>query len=185
MRLFGTSLALVLGLLVAQAATAGEECCGGPERCGRCGCQAACQKYCKVVPADKEIKKTVWVVKCEDFCAPLPGLPCGRGCGCGACGEDQCAEQCAQCDGKGCGACSGGSCIRPQCGCVRTKKTLEKKEVTCKIPCWKCVVVYACGDCCDGCATEGFAPVKAGDPTPAAPLPPGPKRLVPPPPVAK
>jgi hypothetical protein len=166
MKMLRTSLALMLGLFVAQVATAGEDCCGTAEHCGRCGCQAACQKYCKTVPDVKEVKKTVWVVKCEDFCAPLPGLPCRHH---GACGEDGC---CDGCQGAPCGKCD-------HCGVVRTKKTLEKKEVIEKIPCWKCVVVYACPGCCDGCAAEGMTPVKAGDAIPAAPLPPSPKRPMP------
>jgi hypothetical protein len=170
MKVLGTTLAILLGLLFAPAANAGEECCGAPDACGRCGCHAACQKYCKTVPDVKEIKKTVWVVKCEDFCAPLPGLPCGRH---GACGADGCQE--ASCDNGNCGSCQ-------KCGHVRTKKTLEKKEVTCKIPCWKCVVVYACGGCGDGCVNEGLAPVSTGEPTSAAPLPPAPRRPLPPPP---
>ncbi len=167
MKILGTSIALVLGLLVAQTAVAGDNCCGAPEQCGRCGCQAACQKYCKTVPDVKEVKKTIWVVKCEDFCAPLPSLPCRNHGNCGADG----------CDG-GCPSCAGGPC--GHCGCVRTKKTLEKKEVVEKIPCWKCVVVYACPGCCDGCAAEGMAPVKFGDAVPATPLPPSPKRPLPP-----
>jgi len=51
---------------------------------------------------------------------------------------------------------------------VRTKKVLESKEVICKVPTWKCVVVYCCPDCGEGCAAQGFAP------DPAPPLPPGP-----------
>jgi len=170
MRVIGASLAMMLGLWVAQTAAAGDGCCGAPEECGRCGCHAACQKYCKMVPDVKEVKKHVWVVKCEDFCAPLPG--CGGKRGCGACGDGCGDESCA----SGCGA----HCDR--CGCVRTKKTLEKKEIVEKIQCWKCVVVYACGDCGDGCCAEGMAPVKAGETLPAAPLPPGPRAPLPPPP---
>lgn len=180
MRVFGTSLAMVLGLLLAQAANAGEECCGGSaESCGRCGCHSRCEKYCKVVPDTKEIKKHVWVVKCEDFCPPLPTCDrkCGHGCGqsgdCGQCGDCQDGGAACGCGGHGC----------PKCGCVRTKKVLEKKEITCKIPCWKCVVVYACPGCSDGCCSEGFAPADSAAPMPkAAPLPPGPKRPLPPPP---
>jgi hypothetical protein len=172
---------MALGVLAAQMAAAGEDCCGGPDQCGRCGCHSHCQKYCKIVPAEKEIKKTVWGVKCEDFCAPLPGLPCGHHCGCGhdGCGgqcQEASCENCDQCGGKGCDLCSKICTVPPKCGCVRNKKTLEKKEVTCKIQCWKCVVVYACPGCGEGCCEAGFAPVKPGD---AAPLPSAPKRPVP------
>jgi hypothetical protein len=184
MRVFGTTLFMLLGLVLAQTASAGEECCGSAECCGRCGCHANCEKYCKIVPKEKEIKKTVWGVKCEDFCAPVPRMCGGHGCGCASCGD--CGDSCDRCGGKGCDVCSRIHTNPPHCGCVRTKKTLEKKEVTCKIQCWECVVVYACSGCGGACCEEGYAPEKAVDPTPAAPLPPGPKRsALPAPPIPK
>lgn len=203
---------LVIGLsLAASAAWAGDACtqaacdpgCNDPgcqqqaacdcKHCPRCGNKMACKIVCDV----KEVKKTVWEVKCEPFCPPLPRL-CG-GCGCGdpAC-RGQCANQspecCACADGK-CGQCdpcaveNARKIVPPKCGCLRTKKTLEKKEVTCKVPTYKCVAVCPCcghndPSVCRSCeaaaekAVEKAAPAAAPAPAPApkstmsAPLPP-------------
>jgi hypothetical protein len=176
-------LSIAAGWLIANAAIAGECCkapptcgevqtCGGPNCCGHCGCKCCCEKYCQVVCEMKEIKKFCWVVHCEDFCASLPGCPghcrntnggcceaCermvqGNGCGCGKKCCDPCAVEESKCR------------VPPKCGNVRTRKTLEKKEIICKIPCYKCVVVY----CCPHCGAECGAPQPAA-PAPAAPAP--------------
>jgi hypothetical protein len=201
-------LSLAAAWLVADAALAAEPCaapaacgavqtCGAPHHCGCCGCACQCEKHCRVVCEMKEVKKTVWVVKCEDFCAPLPNCGCGSRCkgreSCGACGhtescgaEPACGEGC----GKKCDPCAveKNKCyIPPKCGTVRTKKTLERKEVVCKAPCYKCVVVYCCPNCrgnegCDGQAAP--APAKPPAPAPApgktteqAPMPPPPVQV--------
>jgi hypothetical protein len=147
------------------------ETCGSADQCGRCGRHCGCEKYCKVVCTTKEVKKTIWAVKCEEFCAPLPG--CGHhGCGnCGACEACKAAETtCSNgCDGK-CDPCAAekNKCIvPPKCGKVREKKTLEKKEITCKVPSYKCVVVYACSSCgSQECGEKEAAPIPA-TPAPA------------------
>ena len=157
-------LSLAIGWLMANAAIAAEACktpaactevqtCGSADHCGRCGSCCPCEKYCRVVCATKEVKKTVWVVKCEDFCAPLPN--CGhKGCGnCAACNAGAaCGAEPACSDGCGtkCDPCASeeNKClVPPKCGKVREKKTLEKKEIVCKVPSYKCVVVYACSNC--------------------------------------
>ena len=57
----------------APAPCAAAQACGSQRQCGCCGrCDCACERQCRVVCEMKEVKKTVWVVKCEDFCAPLP-----------------------------------------------------------------------------------------------------------------
>jgi hypothetical protein len=202
MKTIALSLSLAIGWLVANAGVAAEPCkvpgtctkvqtCGAADHCGRCGRACACEKHCRVVCEMKEVKKTVWVVKCEDFCAPLPS--CGRGCnGCTACGdtaacgvEPTCSEGC----GKNCDPCAvekNKRYVQPKCGKVRTKKVLEKKEVVCKVPSYKCVVIYTCPNCCGSGACDGqtpAAPAKPAIPTPApapgkttekAPLPPAP-----------
>jgi hypothetical protein len=61
----------------------------------------------------------------------------------------------------------------PNCGKVRTKKTLEKKEITCKIPSYKCVVVYVCPKCGSKCS-EGAQPEPPSPEAPAPPLAPAP-----------
>lgn len=77
---------------------------------------------CKTVCEMKEIKKTVWNVKCEPFCVPLPGH--GRSCGCddAACGgcEANCGATPACSEGR-CGKCKDFLLPRtrvllPQCG---------------------------------------------------------------------
>lgn len=174
---------MAIGMLIVYAAVApADTCnapapcnevqtCGAPDCCAHCGCHDCCDKYCRVVCEMKEIKKTVWVVKCEDFCAPLPG--CGRCCddGCESCKDTTCDNCCDKsCDP--CASIENRKYIPPKCGKVRTKKTLEKKEITCKIPTYKCVVVYACGSC----GSKGLDGEKAQPQAPAAPAPaPAPK----------
>jgi hypothetical protein len=146
---------------------------GSADCCGRCGCNCPCEKYCRVVCEMKDVKKHVWVVKCEEFCPPLPnrrGACCeGGDCGqCNACkaGAD-CSEGC-QCGRDVCAAERDKNYYPPKCGKMRERKTLEKKEVICKVPSYKCVVVY----CCENC----LAKEKAKDLQPAPPtrLPPAP-----------
>ncbi len=73
-------LSMATGWSIAAAAIAGDACkmpaacgdvqtCGSENHCGRCGCGGPCEKYCRVVCEMKEIKKTVWAVKCSEFCA--------------------------------------------------------------------------------------------------------------------
>jgi hypothetical protein len=128
----------------------------------------------------KEVKKTVWVVKCEDFCAPLPG--CGRGCcngckGCEACGgAEKCAAEpvCHEGCGKKCNPCAveeAKHLVPPKCGKVRTRKILEKKEIVCRVPCYKCVVVYSCPNCCGNEGCDGQAAPAPAKPAAPAPMP--------------
>jgi hypothetical protein len=189
MKTIALSLSLAVGWLVANAADAAELCktpaacaevqtCGAADRCGGCGHACPCEKGCRVVCEMKEVKKTVWVVKCQDFCAPLPN--CGRGKGCGSCGACAAAESCGaepacrEGCGKKCDPCAveKNKCyIPPKCGKVRTKKTLEKKEIVCKAPSYKCVVVYSCPNCrgSDGC--DGQAAPPSAKPAAPAPMP--------------
>lgn len=186
MRMSALSLAISL-LMVAPvmaesmpspAACEKVETCGSPNCCAHCGRQACCDRYCKVVPYEKEVKKTVWVVKCEEFCAPLPGCvrrPCGN-CGeCAACTAEP--QGCAKCESS-CDVCAverEKRQVPPKCGPVRCRKVLEKKEVVCKVPSYKCVVAYGCASCGD----SGAAPAA---PSPVMPKPaPSPKKLPPPP----
>ncbi len=183
------ALSLAVGWLIANMAIAGDECktpaacqevqtCGSPDHCGRCGRSGCCDKYCKVVCETKEIKKHVWVVKCEEYCTSLPG--CKHGCHCGQCdacnATGECTIESPKCEGCGKGKCDPcaaekNKCIvPPKCGKVREKKTLEKKEIICKVPSYKCVVVYACQNCAgQDCGTKQAAPeaVKPAAPTPA------------------
>jgi hypothetical protein len=179
------ALSLALGLLTTGNALAADTCtppapeackevqtCGSPDCCAHCGGHGCCQKYCRVVCEMKEVKKTVWAVKCEDFCAPLPSCPLHCNECCKSCQEESCKVcTCGTDCGKTCDPCAdleNRNYYPPNCGKVRTKKTLEKKEITCKIPSYKCVVVYACPECGQKCA-EG---AKSESSPPAAPEPP-------------
>ena len=110
----------------------------------------------------KEVKKHVWVVKCEEFCTTLPN--CGRSCrnNRGACSEAGCSDGCsAKCNP--CAALENRCVVPPKCGKMRSKKTLEKKIITCKVPVYKCIVVYSCSNC---------SPSQESAVQSAAPLPP-------------
>ena len=190
-------VSLAASLLVATAAVAGE-CCPTPAACGAAGCESGKYSHgctqcprcgadlvCKLVCGTKDVKKTVWNVKCEPFCVANPS--CGlRSCDCGGEGcngsecavEPSCAEgNCGRCK-KCCDPCAAENAKQynpPKCGNVRCKKTLEKKEVICKVPSYKCVPT--CPNCgCGGnaaCGGEG-APAPAPKSEKDAPLPPAP-----------
>jgi hypothetical protein len=177
MRTSVLSLSLAVGLVLAGAAMADQGACapagcdpgcGSPTCCSHCGRHCGCEKYCKLVCETREVKKTVWEVKCEEFCPLLPGPHCCCDCG-GACpsGQQRCEKCCKDC----CDPCAvekAKNYFTPKCGHTRCKKTLVKKEVTCKVPAYKCVVVY----CCPSCAaqTESKA-VPAPGPAPAKDVP--------------
>ncbi|MBN1393619.1 MAG: hypothetical protein JW959_01120 [Pirellulales bacterium] len=177
MRIFVMSLAI--GLLIVNLSPAGAPCdpkaceevrvCGSADCCGYCGCHCQCEKHCRVVCEMKAVKKHVWVVECEEFCATLPRRHgrCLDGCGCG----DACKADCGCSSGK-CDPCAveEGKCrIPPKCGKMRTRKKLIKKEIECKVPVYKCVVVY----CCPRCeCRETPPPPKDEKTTRNAPMPP-------------
>ena len=172
LRLLGLSMALAALMAIADSAMAGgckEECCGTPTHCGHCGCAAPCKRMCKVVPDVKEVKKVVWQVKCEEFCTPYPGCP-GHKCD-GGCNEG-CAAGCdVGCD-AGCGKGCGRAIVAPECGPVRARKILVKKEITVQVPTFKCVPCYGCDSCCESGAvvpTPAAGGKTAPAPAPAAP----------------
>jgi len=195
MRIFAVSLALGVGWLVGEMAFADEasktpttckeiQTCGSEGCCCRCGCRCDCDKYCKVVCEMKEVKKTAWVVHCEEFCPPLPCRPLCGGCGrCDACNGRARAETCDACAG-GSGKCDVCANLEnrnyraPTCGKIREKKTLEKKEIVCKVPSYKCVVEYCCATCGQPQSDNGekAPPPKSTPvtPAPASPAPPAP-----------
>jgi hypothetical protein len=183
------ALMTAVGLSIAGLAAAAEPCktppactqvrtCGAPDSCARCGACCSCEKRCCIVCTYKEVKKTVWVVKCEEFCPLLP--QCGRRCGCGECGscsacgtEKACAEPNCGCDdcSKKCDPCAAENdkCyVTPKCGKMRERKILEKKEIVCMAPVYKCIVVYCCPSC--GCNESGGQP-SAAPPAGKSPAP--------------
>lgn len=174
MRFLGLTMALAALIAIAQPAMAGgcnQECCGTSTTCGHCGCAAPCKPMCKVVPDVKVITKVVWEVKCEEFCAPFPATGCCKS----ECGEG-CGEGCGTGCGTGCDVgCGKGDCpkvVAPECGPVRTRKVLVKKEVKVQCPTFKCVPCYGCDSCCESGAVV-LPP--AGGKTAPAPAPAAPK----------
>jgi hypothetical protein len=186
MMIASTAAALEMGDAPAASACKEVQVCGAPNCCAHCGAQASCEKSTRVVCEMKEVKKTVWVVKCSEFSPLLPG--CNRGCdeGCGACGAEGCGvvPSCDSCGNKACDPCASlenRKYVTPKCGKVREQKTLEKKEVVCKVPTYKCVVTYGCNSCGSSGSSEKVeqqSPATAPAPAPAqkttqlAPLPP-------------
>jgi hypothetical protein len=175
MKALGVSLTMALAALWTQAAAVQADC-GSPDRCAACRRPAACRKeVCQVVCEMKEVTKTYWCVECEPFCAPLPG--CGNPLtgwlsGLLGCGPEH--GSCQAAGGQGCEAedCHG-SCQRsadpPKCGPVHTRKKLVKKEYTCKVPVYTCVVRYVCAACAaeiDRSAESETEPTAAPAPLP-------------------
>ena len=81
------------------------------------------------MPDTKEVKKVCWDVKCEDVCVPGPSCCCGE-----VCKQDECG-------------CWSYKIWKPNCGYVKTRKVLVKKEVTRKVPSTKWVVEDVCQHC--------------------------------------
>jgi len=167
MRTFIVSMAAALLAIGAAANSASAiERCGGSRSCHGCG-KSNCQLVCEM----KTVKKSCWVIECEQMCPLLPSCSksCGRskscGSGCGGCGEDACGTGC----GKGC--CSK-PLVPPKCGKMRTVKKLVKKEYEVKVPVYKCKACGGCGGC--GIGEEAARPAVPA-PAPAvtkAPMPP-------------
>jgi hypothetical protein len=168
------TLTLGLGWLLAAGVAAAADSCAVPADCSRqgtkvtcctcCGGHACCRKVCKVVCTIQEVKKTVWTVECKEFCVPNPAICGGK---CGTCGPTLCGEKCGVCSQTPC--CCKPCQTPPKCGPVRTKKELIKKEIVCKVPTYKCVVV-----CCGRCPGDCGACTATKEPTPAAPNTPPP-----------
>ncbi|MBX9790583.1 MAG: hypothetical protein K2Y37_16815 [Pirellulales bacterium] len=88
------------------------------------------------MPDVKEVKEVCWDVKCEDFCVPGPSCCCGK-----VDKQDECG-------------CWSYKIWKPNCGHVRTRKTLVKKEVTREVPTTKWVVENVCAHCKSACDVE-------------------------------
>jgi hypothetical protein len=143
----GMAMWIVLCITIAQAAPpcphcAGDVVCGDPVT-----------HRCVVVPARKQLTKTVYEVREVPFC--LPKLPSLLG-------------HLRKC----CSAC-------PECDCPRYRKVLLKKQVVCEEVCVHACVVKevvqqvpakACGPGCLHCGD--VLPPVVFKPSPAIPMPP-------------
>jgi len=167
---FAAALCLAAGQPALAAGFHGQgACAGSPTSCAECGGHVPCRRVvCRVVCDYKEVEKTCWDTKCEEYCLPIPKL-ChhGESCqsGCGACAA---AADCTDCGGA-CGACQGGV----QAGKLRVRKKLMKRTIKVKVPVYKCQVKYLCG-ACEAEAAKA-APQESKSATNAALLPPAPK----------
>jgi len=70
---------------------------GQAHPCAHCGCEATCQKTCRLVCEEKKVEVFCFGCKCEDFCVPC------RSCqGCEhsetVCDECMASDQCDACD---------------------------------------------------------------------------------------
>jgi hypothetical protein len=101
--------------------------------CPQCGC-CECKKCCRLVCEMKEVTKTHYCCKCEDFCVLGPSKRCTSCCSCN-CGH------CAECR----------SSWIPTAAYVKTKHVAEKKEEKIQKPTYRFVVEYVCPQC--GCAS--------------------------------
>ncbi len=174
MRMVGASIAVAICLVWAHSAVAQSCGSGNCSRKGNCG---SCGKSCQVTCGTKTVKKTVWVVECEEFCALLPNCDrcrsCNRGCKSGrnsgcesdACGD--CGGGCDRCCKDPCEALKNRKYVPPKCSKVRSRKKLVKKTVTCEVPVYKCVLCGGDAGCGAEVIEEGAAPPEA--PSDAAP----------------
>lgn len=98
-------------------------------RCDRCGSCICVRKVCVPRPKEREISKTCWSYKCEDFCVPGPSVFCGK-----KFGHDKCG-------------CWSYDVWQPTCAEVRTKKVPVKTEVKRKVPGVEWKLEERCGAC--------------------------------------
>ena len=183
-------LSLAVGWLVADAAIAGEACQACRlHRGANLRQRRSLRPLRLLLPMREALPVGVHHERSQEdrlglslrrLCAPLPGCCLHKGCcGCESCNAGEaCAAKAACCDGCGekCNACASeeNKClVPPKCGKVRERTYLEKKEICCTVPCYKCVVVYCCPHCsAQECGDEGSAPAPVNQAPPApAPAP--------------
>ncbi len=186
MKMIVISLGAVLALAIAGTAEAAD-CCAVPEACGLVADGVACpvncgRADCRVIVEMKKVKKTVWVVECEEHCPSLPGSRLLGGCR-DSCGAGHACARPAAC-GAPCGGCDPCAAVRarahaqcpPKCTRARCRKVLKKKEIECEVPVYKCIpAAQACAArvrCCNVGSADTGAAVTRHERIDAAPLPP-------------
>ena len=134
---------LCLTILVAASRAVMAQC-----SCDHCGCQASCQKVCRLVCETKKVPKITYDCQCEDFCVPGPSI---RSTACDECGHKH-------------------HVYTPQCAKLRTRTKLIKNETTEEKVVYKWVVENVCCDCAQkpGTSTDDGQQVaaRATDPLP-------------------
>lgn len=156
LKLLAMLLAAAAWQLTARAGSACELCCA------LCGKSEAQTKVCRLVCEEKKITVTCWSCETEDFCLQGPNWPTCRNVDV-ACGELDPEGECANPHPK----LFVWSVWKPlTCPKLMTKKKLQKKLVTKKVPSYKWVVE----DLCQACESEvEVTPVPKGVLIPPAP----------------
>ena len=152
-----TLLASLFSILTTSITIAGD-------RCGHCGCNACCEKVCRLVVEDKKVQITCWGCECEDFCEPGPSCRSCKNCEevCNFCGENGSEKICSQPKKF-----VWYDWIPNPCAEVHTKKKLMKKTVTKTVPGYKWVVE----DLCATCESKAVgAPIVDGSAVPPPPV---------------
>lgn len=134
-----TGVALVMAVaLVALGAAWKKHAC-----CDQCGCQCCTIKVCHVVKETKKVPKTCYGCECEDICVPCKSTLCDVHC---ECKKDPCT----------------GCCVEkkvydwiPNCGYVKTRAKLTKREIEVEQTTYKWVVEELCPSCADRCRHGG------------------------------
>ena len=137
-------------------------------KCASCGGCDDCEKCCRLVCEEKKVEITCFGFKCEDFC--LPGHS-HRGC-------KHCEMVCEECEE--------GKPVDPKAPCTKekkfvwydwipgcaedvcTKRKLQKKTITKKVPTVKWVVEDLCCDCQEKAAEAEAPPPDVKVPAPPA-----------------
>jgi len=151
-------------LSLAIIATVLERAHAGGGGCAHCGCNAPCQKTCRLVCEEKKVEIVCWGCKCEDFCL---GGPSKKGCMhsdvvCESC-KDEFNPNAVQTQPK---KFVWNEWI-PCSSKIYTKKKLMKKIETKKIPSYKWVVEDLCEKCEANCEVADIQP---GAEIPAPPV---------------
>jgi hypothetical protein len=113
-------LILCLAILAAAGPYALAQCA-----CDHCGCQASCQKVCRLVCETKKVPKVSYDCECQDFCVPGPSI---RSTVCDECGHKR-------------------HVYTPQCGKPRTRTKMIKHETIEEKVVYKWVVENMCCQC--------------------------------------
>jgi len=136
------SVSLILLTMTIVVSDAPRADAGG--HCALCGCNAECNKACRVVYEEKKVEVVCWGSKCEEFCVP----------GCSKRGCKHCEMVCDFCDETQDSDAPSSSPKKftwrdwvPGCARVYTKNKLMKKTIVKKVPAYKWVVEDLCSQC--------------------------------------
>lgn len=144
--MFPRNLAVGTSVLVATAlfASVMQAVASGLCLCAHCGCNATCQKVCRLVCEEKKVELIRFGCQCEHFCVPGPSKPGCQHCECLPGSQDQ------TCDCKTPVAAPEKFLWTewiPGCASIFTKKKLMRKAETVTVKSYKWVVEDVCQQC--------------------------------------